>query len=126
MSTWRRLAMEQFPELANTTLPLDTLVDLVCELKDIMVKALDAEDRERCQRVIAYALWAAAQTKNEPFVHFMYDLFRDAIASDRRRHALWRQLDAAQFAALKTYFVDHMHGARITAKEIEREYRDAR
>ena len=35
MGTWRQLAFEQFPELKSAIVPVETLVDLYCELSFI-------------------------------------------------------------------------------------------
>ena len=126
MSTWRRLAIEQFPELGDDITSEASLVDLAYELRGLLVASLDSEDSEIGQRVLAFAVWAAGNTKNESFVHFLHDVFGDIIQSDRRRSALWRHLKPAQFAVLSPYFVSEMRGSRISPREIETEYRFAR
>jgi len=124
MSTWRRLADEQFPELANATIPVNSLVDLSVELSRLLIAALDSIDSKLCQRVVSYAVWAATQVKNEQFLHFTVDVFSPAVRSETLRFALWRELTPSQFSALKRFFVGTMNpDGEATLRNFETGYR---
>lgn len=124
MSTWRRLANEQFPELKDALVPVDTPNALYFELSKILERALDSNDGLLAQRVLSFALWGITQTKNEQFVHGTTALFRQVIESESRRTALWRALTPTEFAKLKGFFIDpYSLRKTVSAEEIEREYR---
>ena len=124
MSTWRRLALEQFPELAKEDVPLNAPFDVYYELSKYLEEGIRSGNSELVQRVISFALWGTRQTKDERFVHVTYDLFQRIVESPTLRASLWRELKPQQFEALKRYFYDDYSIRRQTPlKEIEHEYR---
>jgi hypothetical protein len=124
MSTWRRLAIEQFPELRKALMPVENTVELYFELSGFLQSALKSGDDAMVQRVIAYALWGTRQTRDERFVHGTYDLFRPIVQSPSLRATLWRQLTPSQFRDLKTYFHNsYSISPQASLKELEQEYR---
>ena len=56
MGTWRQLAFEQFPELKSAIVPVETLVDLYCELSALLEQALDKNNSLLVQRIIKFVL----------------------------------------------------------------------
>jgi hypothetical protein len=124
MSTWHRLAQEQFPELRGASVRIEKLVDLYSELASLLNRALLAEDAAIVQRVVAFALWGTTQVKNEQFVHCTTDLFRKIVESPSKRAVLWRHLTPSQFDTLKVFFADDVgEGRGHKSKDLEREYR---
>ena len=122
MGTWHRLAQDQFPELKDASVRVETLVDLYSELTSQLKRALLAEDVAMVQRVVAYALWGVTQSKNEQFVHCTTDLFLQIVQSPSRRTTLWRYLTPTQFSKLKLFFADDVdRGPKL--KDLEQEYR---
>ena len=124
MSTWRRLATEQFPELKEAIVPVETLTDLYSELSRLLQDALKAGDEATVKRIVSFALWGTRQTRDERFVHGTYDLFMHVVQSPTLRAALWRQITPSHFADLKAYFHNpYSLALQPTLKELEQEYR---
>jgi hypothetical protein len=126
MSTWRRLALEQFPELTSASVSLETLVDLYAELTTLLNRGLMVEDNVLVQRVVAFVLWGITQTKNEQFVHGTTDLFRPIVESPSKRSMLWRHITPTQFESLKPFFTSGLgKGSGPSLRDLEQEYRFA-
>lgn len=129
MGTWRQLAFEQFPELKSAIVPVETLVDLYCELSALLEQALDKNNSLLVQRIIKFVLWGVNQLKNtepyqEQFLHNTNDLLGRIISSGTRRKALWRELMPQQFDVLKEFFIRPLcTKPDVPLDELEREFR---
>lgn len=129
MGTWRQLAFEQFPELKSAIVPVETLVDLYCELSALLEQALDKNNSLLVQRIIKFVLWGLNQLKNtepyqEQFLHNTNDLLGRIISSGTRRKALWRELMPQQFDVLKEFFIRPLcTKPDVPLDELEREFR---
>jgi hypothetical protein len=121
MSAWRREAIEKFPEL-DSIVTSGTRLDLVSALRKSLDIALDQDDGALGRRIIAYAIWAWRQSKNnEQFVYFVEDLLKPTLLKSTQHDLFFRIVSKDQFLALHGFFL-HVLGEKPT-KEFEQEYR---
>jgi len=100
MSSWRRIAIEQFPELA-TVIAADDRLGLVHHLCLFLEQAIEHADREAVRRVVAYGLWMWRQKRtDEQFVYCVQDLLAPTLRHPSKQLSFARLLAPDQFASL--------------------------
>ena len=123
MSAWKRLALEQFPEISAEIEPATT-IDLSVLLSTKLVEALQTNEASMSMRVAQYAAWAWSQSATVPQMsYFAQDILAEAIKREPLRAQLWPAVSAPIFRALLPAFSGILQ--RDASNELEREFRQA-
>jgi hypothetical protein len=124
MSTWRRQALAELPDLRRTIEAADSVMALWIELHMEFERAYDGSpiNEERIRRIYRYALWSLRESRSdEATTAVMVAFFEHVPTHSRARSDMHRWIEPALFQDLELPFRYFLNDHQFS--DLQREYR---